>query len=67
MQELPTESTPASGSPIADLGKPLFVIDAGVSAELLLQDYFSKLSLDDLNTMQAILMKYRPRDVIELA
>ena len=30
------------------------VIDAGLTPEHLLRDYFSKLSLEDLQTMQAI-------------
>ena len=39
---------------------------AGVTAEHLLQDYFKKLSLEDLEAMQAILKQYSP-DVAELA
>jgi hypothetical protein len=46
-------------------GKAPLVISAGVTAEQLLQDYFRKLSLEDLQAMQAILEKYPP-DVIEL-
>ena len=33
-----------------------------MTPEQLLQDYFSKLSLEDLETMRAILLKYRPPD-----
>jgi hypothetical protein len=42
------------------------LIDAGVSPEQLLQEFFSKLSLEDLQTMRAILRKYSS-DVAELA
>lgn len=58
-----------AGKWLADrgFGKAALVVTAGVTPEEFLRDYFSKLSLDDLNTMQAILMKYRPRDVVELA
>ena len=46
-------------------GKAPLVVSAGVTAEHLLQDYFSKLSLEDLQAMQAILGKYShdPEDV----
>jgi hypothetical protein len=47
-------------------GKAALVIEAGLSPEHLLLDYFSKLSLEDLEAMQAILEKYSS-DVIELA
>lgn len=39
-------------------GTAPLVIEAGVTAEHLLQDYFRKLSLEDLLAMQAILQKY---------
>ena len=42
------------------------MIDAGVTPEELLGAYFMKLSLEDLETMQAILEKYSP-DVDERA
>ena len=41
-------------------GTAPLVIDAGVTPEQLLQDYFRKLSLEDLETMSAILEKYSP-------
>ena len=47
-------------------GKAPFVIDAGVSAERLLEEYFSKVSLEDLLTMKAILERYSS-DGAELA
>ena len=47
-------------------GTAPLVIEAGVTAEHLLQDYFSKLSLEDLLAIQAILKRYSP-DVGELA
>ena len=47
-------------------GKAPLVVSAGVTAEHLLQDYFRKLSLEDLETMKAILEKYSP-DASELA
>ncbi|MET0938644.1 MAG: hypothetical protein ABWY51_05415 [Gaiellaceae bacterium] len=49
-----------AGKWLADrgFGKASLVVSAGVTAEHLLQDYFQKLSLEDLKTMQAIL-KYR--------
>jgi hypothetical protein len=47
-------------------GKAALVIEAGLSPEHLLLDCFSKLSLEDLEAMQAILEKYSS-DVIELA
>jgi hypothetical protein len=47
-------------------GKAALVIDVGVTAEELLQDYFGKLSLEDLETIEAILLKYRPRDIDEI-
>ena len=47
-------------------GSAPLVIDAGVTPEHLLQDYFSKLSLEDLHAMKAILQKYSP-DVPKLA
>lgn len=49
-----------AGKWLADrgFGKAPLVIETGVSAEQLLQDYFKKLSLEDLHTMQAILRKY---------
>jgi hypothetical protein len=40
-------------------GKAPLIVSAGVTAEQLLQEYLSKLSLEDLETMQAILLKYR--------
>jgi hypothetical protein len=53
-----------AGKWLADrgFGKAPLVVSAGVTAEHLLQDYFQKLSLEDLQTMQAILMKYRTDD-----
>ena len=39
-------------------GKAPLIVSAGVTAEHLLQDYFSKLSLEDLEAMRAILQKY---------
>ena len=47
-------------------GTAPLVIDARVNPEQLLQDYLSKLSLEDLQTIRAILKKYSP-DVVELA
>jgi hypothetical protein len=41
------------------------VLDAGVSPERLLEEYFSKLSFEDLLTMKAILRRYSP-DVSEV-
>ena len=41
-------------------GTAPLVIEAGVTPEHLLQDYFRKLSLEDLHAMQAILQKYSP-------
>ena len=35
-------------------GKATIVVDAGVTPEQSLSDYFGKLSLDDLDTMEAI-------------
>ena len=46
-------------------GKAPLVVTAGVTAEHLLQDYFRKLSLEDLEAMEAILGKYS-RDAEEL-
>jgi hypothetical protein len=50
-----------AGKWLADrgFGKAPLVIDAGVTPEELLQDFFSKLSLEDLETMKAIVHKYR--------
>jgi hypothetical protein len=50
-----------AGKWLADrgFGKSPLVVSAGVTAEELLQDFFMKLSLEDLETMQAILLKYR--------
>ena len=55
-----------AGEWLADrgFGKAPLVVTAGVTAEHLLQDYFRKLSLEDLEAMQAILEKYSS-DVIE--
>ena len=39
-------------------GKAPLVIDAGVSPEQLLEEFLSKLSIDDLETMRAILEKH---------
>ena len=36
------------------------MIDAGVSPERLLGEYFRKLSLEDMQTMKAILKSYSP-------
>ena len=47
-------------------GTAPLVIEAGVTAEHLLQDHFRKLSLEDMLAMQAILQKYPP-DAVELA
>lgn len=47
-------------------GKAPLVIDTGVTAEHLLEDYFSKLPLEDLETMRAIL-KRNSSDSAELA
>ena len=47
-------------------GKAALVIDAGVTELQLLQDFLSRLSTEDLETMRAILTKYSP-DVTELA
>ena len=41
-------------------GTAPLVIEAGVTPEHLLQDYFSRLSLEDLLKMKAILKKYSP-------
>ncbi len=38
---------------------------AGVTPEDLLRDFFSKLSLEDLETIQAILEKYSPAALVE--
>jgi hypothetical protein len=46
-------------------GKAPLVLDAGVSPERLLEEYFSKLSFEDLLTMKAILRRYSP-DVSEV-
>ena len=48
-----------AGKWLADrgFGKSALVVSAGVTAEHLLQDYFSKLSLEDLEAMKAILRK----------
>ena len=43
-------------------GTAPLVIEAGVTAEQSLQDYFRKLSLEDLEAMRAILQKYRTDD-----
>jgi hypothetical protein len=40
-------------------GKAPLVIDTGVTPLQLLEDYYSKLSLEDLQTMKAIPLKYR--------
>jgi hypothetical protein len=50
-----------AGKWLADrgFGKAPLVIDTGVTPLQLLEDYFSKLSLEDLQTMKAILLKYR--------
>ncbi|MET0937804.1 MAG: DUF5681 domain-containing protein [Gaiellaceae bacterium] len=40
-------------------GRAAIIVDAGVTPEELLQDFFRKLSLEDLETMKAILVKYR--------
>ena len=47
-------------------GTAPLVIDAGLTPEHLLQDYFSKFSLEDLQAMRAILKKYSS-DSAELA
>ena len=47
-------------------GTAPLVIEAGVTPEQLLQDYFSKFSLEDLEAMRTILRKYSP-DARELA
>ena len=39
-------------------GTAPLVIDAGMTPEHFLQDYFSKLSTEDLQTIRAILRKY---------
>ena len=51
-----------AGKWLADrgFGKAALVIDSRVGPEELLLDYFSKLSLEDLETMKAILEKYSP-------
>lgn len=51
-----------AGKWLADrgFGKAPFVIDASMSPQELLQDFFSKLLLEDLETMRAILRKGRP-------
>jgi hypothetical protein len=56
-----------AGKWLADrgFGKSPLVVSAGVTAEELLQDYFRKLSLEDLEAMRAILKKYSP-EVAEL-
>jgi hypothetical protein len=41
-------------------GKAAPVINAGVTPEHLLQDFLSKLSIEDQETMRAILTKYSP-------
>ena len=41
-------------------GSAPLVIDTGVTPEQLLQDYFSKFSLEDLQAMKAILKRYSP-------
>jgi hypothetical protein len=41
-------------------GRAALVSDAGLTPEELLRDYFKKLSLENLETMQAILEKYSP-------
>ena len=41
-------------------GTAPLVIEAGVTPEQLLQDYFSKFSLEDLEAMRTILRKYSP-------
>jgi hypothetical protein len=46
-------------------GTSPLVIEAGVNPERLLEEYFSKLSLEDLLTMKAILTKYSS-DVAEV-
>ena len=46
-------------------GTAPLVIDAGLTPEHLLQDYFSKFSLEDLLAMRAILQKYSP-DLVQL-
>ena len=50
-----------AGKWLADraFGKAPLVVSADVTPEHLLQDYFRKLSLEDLETMQAILLKYQ--------
>ena len=48
------------------VGTAASVVDAGLTPEPLLQDYFRKLSLEDLEAMTAILKKYSP-DVAEVA
>ena len=47
-------------------GTAPLVIETGVTPEHFLQDYFSKFSIEDLETMRAILRKYSP-DSAELA
>jgi hypothetical protein len=42
------------------LRKGHHLVDAGVTPEQLLQDYFSKLSLEDLKTIEAILRNTGP-------
>ena len=46
-------------------GRAAIIVDAGVTPEQLLGDYFKKLSLEDLQKMKAILHKYSS-DVDEL-
>ena len=41
-------------------GTAALVIDRGVTPEDLLQDFLGKLSIEDLETMRAILHKYSP-------
>jgi hypothetical protein len=41
-------------------GTAPLVIEAGMTAEHLLQDYFSKLSLEDLQAMRAVLQRNSP-------
>jgi hypothetical protein len=41
-------------------GRAAIIVDAGVTPEDLLREYFKKLSLEDLQTIQMILEKHSP-------
>jgi hypothetical protein len=53
-----------AGKWLADrgFGKATLVVSPDVTPELWLQELFSKLSLEELETIEAILRKYRPRE-----